>query len=46
MILQGVQGRKAEALETYRRCRQMLSAVLGVQPSAETESAHRSLLKN
>jgi len=27
----------AEAMRTYRRCRQLLSVVLGVQPSPETE---------
>jgi len=40
-------GRKAEALSVYRRCREMLSSVLGVDPSAETrviaESIGRSL---
>lgn len=37
-------GQRAEALVTFRRCREMLSIVLGVAPSAETlalaESAH------
>jgi LuxR family transcriptional regulator, maltose regulon positive regulatory protein len=31
-------GQCASALEVYRRCRQMLSVVLGVKPSAETEA--------
>jgi DNA-binding SARP family transcriptional activator len=31
------QGEHAQALETYRRCRQMLSVVLGVSPSPQTE---------
>jgi LuxR family maltose regulon positive regulatory protein len=31
-------GRPAEALRVYRRCRQMLSVVLGIAPSAETET--------
>ena len=44
MLLQLRQGRRAEALETYRRCRQMLSVVLGLAPSAQTEAVHRSLL--
>ena len=35
--------RPAEALAVYRRCRQTLAAVLGVAPSAETETIHRSL---
>lgn len=43
MSLQAGQGRRAEALETYRRCRQMLSVVLGVAPSAETEALRRRL---
>ena len=43
MILQLRQGRRAEALETYRRCRQMLSVVLGMAPSAQTEAVYRSL---
>jgi LuxR family transcriptional regulator, maltose regulon positive regulatory protein len=43
MALQSGQGRRAEALETYRRCRQMLSVVLGIEPSAETERVHRGL---
>lgn len=30
-------GEHAEALRTYRRCRQVLSVVFGVQPSLETE---------
>jgi DNA-binding SARP family transcriptional activator len=32
------QGESAEALQVYRRCRELLSIVLGVKPSAETES--------
>ena len=46
MILQCRQGRKAEALETYRRCRQMLSVVLGMRPSPETEAVHQSLIRD
>ena len=34
----------AAALEVYRRCRQMLSVVLGVKPSAATEEVHRAIL--
>jgi pentatricopeptide repeat protein len=37
------QGRHAEALGAYRRLRQMLSVVLGIQPSAPTESLAREL---
>jgi ATP/maltotriose-dependent transcriptional regulator MalT/DNA-binding SARP family transcriptional activator len=36
-------GRPAEALQVYRRCRELLSVVLGVQPSPETEAVRRSL---
>jgi LuxR family transcriptional regulator, maltose regulon positive regulatory protein len=36
-------GRPAEALRVYRRCRQMLSLVLGIAPSAETETLCRSI---
>ena len=36
-------GQSAGALEVYRRCRHLLSVVLGVQPSAETEAIYRSL---
>jgi LuxR family transcriptional regulator, maltose regulon positive regulatory protein len=36
-------GQSAAALEVYRRCRHLLSVVLGVKPSAETESIYRSL---
>jgi len=32
------QDEPAQALETYRRCRQMLSVVLGVSPSAKTQA--------
>ena len=31
------QGKRAEAFETYRRCRDNLSIILGMKPSAETE---------
>lgn len=37
-------GRRAEALATYNRCRHTLSAVLGVEPSRETEVIYKSLL--
>lgn len=36
-------GRPAEALRVYRRCRQMLSLVLGIAPSAETETLCRRI---
>jgi len=35
------QGRRAEALEAYGRCREVLAALLAAGPSAETEALHR-----
>jgi DNA-binding SARP family transcriptional activator len=35
------QGRFAEALEAYRRCREVLAAILAATPSPETEALHR-----
>jgi DNA-binding SARP family transcriptional activator len=37
------QGREAEALSVYRRCRKTLSSVLGVNPSAETRAIASSI---
>lgn len=37
------QGRFAEAMEAYRRCREMLSIVLGIAPSADTQALFRSI---
>ena len=36
-------GRHAEALDTYRRCREMLAALLGTKPSNETEALLESI---
>jgi DNA-binding SARP family transcriptional activator len=36
-------GQLAGAIEVYRRCRQMLSVVLGVQPSASIEALYQTL---
>jgi len=36
-------GRPSEALQAYRRCRELLSVVLGLAPSPETESVRQSL---
>jgi DNA-binding SARP family transcriptional activator len=36
-------GDRAEALNAFRRCRELLSIVLGVKPSAETEHLHREI---
>ena len=38
------QGRRCEAIEVFRRCRQMLSVTLGVKPAEATEAAYRELL--
>jgi DNA-binding SARP family transcriptional activator len=37
MLCYARQDRRAEALATYRRCRQMLSVILGISPGADTE---------
>jgi DNA-binding SARP family transcriptional activator len=37
-------GQSAAALEAYRRCRHLLSVVLSVKPSVETEAIYRSLM--
>ena len=36
-------GDKAEAINAFRRCRELLSIVLGVKPSAETERLYREI---
>jgi DNA-binding SARP family transcriptional activator len=36
-------GEKAEALNAYRRCRDLLSIVLGLKPAGETERLHRQI---
>ena len=36
-------GDTAEAMNVYRRCRELLSVVLGVQPSAETQALVETL---
>jgi LuxR family maltose regulon positive regulatory protein len=38
-------GNQAEALSAYRRCRELLSIVLGVKPSLETERLYRELVR-
>jgi DNA-binding SARP family transcriptional activator len=38
-------GNVADALETYRRCRQMLSVVLGISPSEATTAIYRELMR-
>jgi len=41
MICQLAVGDHGEALRVYRRCRELLSVVLGVQPTAETQAVYR-----
>jgi DNA-binding SARP family transcriptional activator len=36
-------GDQAEALVAFRRCRELLSIVLGLKPSAETERLYREI---
>ena len=43
MICHRELGNHAEALKTYRRCRELLSVVLGVQPNAQTQAVYQSL---
>ena len=37
-------GRRAEAISAYNRCKKALSAALGVEPSAKTETMYRQIL--
>jgi DNA-binding SARP family transcriptional activator len=37
-------GDQAEALNAFRRCRELLSIVLGLKPSAETERLQREIV--
>ena len=39
-------GQHAEAMRVYKRCRGVLSATLGIEPSSKTEAIYKSLLKN
>jgi DNA-binding SARP family transcriptional activator len=43
MLCEMKRNQAAAALEAYRRCRHMLSVVLGLKPSAETEAAYRTI---
>ena len=43
MICHRELGQPAAALQAYRRCRELLSVVLGLAPSAETEAVRRTL---
>jgi DNA-binding SARP family transcriptional activator len=44
MICLQAQGRRAEALDVFRRCRQILSITLGIAPGIETEAVYRGLV--
>ena len=43
MVCLREEGNPAGALTTYRRCRELLSIVLGRTPSAETEAVRQTL---
>ncbi|MEO8629177.1 MAG: bacterial transcriptional activator domain-containing protein, partial [Betaproteobacteria bacterium] len=43
MLCHRERGERAEALNVYRRCKEMLSVVLGTQPSAETQAVGATL---
>jgi two-component SAPR family response regulator len=43
MLCHREMGDHPEALRVYRRCRELLSVVLGVQPTAETQEIYQSL---
>jgi two-component SAPR family response regulator len=39
-------GQKAEALSLYHRCRKILSLVLGIAPSSETETLYQTIKRS
>ncbi len=43
MVCYREHGRTSDALQTYRRCKELLSVVLGLQPSPATEAVRQSL---
>ncbi len=45
MICYQIEGRKAEALATYNRCRDVLQSVLGIEPSPATQALYSTLRK-
>ena len=45
MLALAAQGRRAEALDAYRRCRHVLEAVLGAAPSSETETIRAAIAR-
>ena len=44
MRCQAALGQRAEALMTYRRCQNMLSILLSIEPSEKTQALYRALL--
>ncbi len=44
MVCLREQGRHAEAIGAFRRCRQMLSVTLGIRPGEATEAVYRELI--
>jgi LuxR family maltose regulon positive regulatory protein len=45
MVCLREQGRRSEAIDVFRRCRQMLSITLGVQPGEQTQAVYRALFE-
>jgi DNA-binding SARP family transcriptional activator len=43
MICYSKLGQHAKAMEVYQRCRKMLSAVLGIEPSPKTEAICKAI---
>jgi two-component SAPR family response regulator len=39
-------GQHARAIEVYKRCRMMLTSILGIEPSQKTEAIHKTLVEN
>ena len=46
MVCHGKSGDQAEAMRSYRRCKDMLSIVLGIKPSAATERLRQDIYSN
>jgi DNA-binding SARP family transcriptional activator len=43
MICCGVLGRHANAMEAYKRCKKLLSAKMGIEPSENTKAIYRDI---
>ncbi|MDD1749848.1 MAG: hypothetical protein LUO89_08225 [Methanothrix sp.] len=39
-------GQRAKAIETYRRCKRTLTAVLGIEPSLKTQAIYKAIREN